>query len=317
LAAGLGLAIATPGRVARAQASSGTIILVSGTLTDPFFGAMKRGADDAAHDLGVKYRYLPAEIAGPALAHALQTALASHPSGLAFGDWFPSTEDPLVAAAAKAGLPVVVVNSAPADWHASGAFAFIGQSDTAAGILGGENLIRAGARDVLCVNHAPGAQNLEQRCTGLAKVAHAAGGTSSVLNIPFSDAFNPGKVTQDIRGALIANKHIDAVFTLGSSIATDAVRAVTDQGLSGKVTIGTVDLSSAVLDDVAKGKLLFTIDQQPYLQGYYAVAILAQAVKYGLHLVGQVSTGPTTITKSGAPNVIRINGEFHGVRGAA
>ena len=65
-----------------------TIILVAGDLTAPFFGALKKGADDAAQQLGVKFEYLPANIAGPDLAKALQTAIARKPAGLAYGDWY-------------------------------------------------------------------------------------------------------------------------------------------------------------------------------------------------------------------------------------
>lgn len=70
-----------------------TIALVAGDLTDPFFSALKKGADDAAQQFGVKLDYIPAKIAGPDLATALQTAIASKPAGLAYGDWFPNAED--------------------------------------------------------------------------------------------------------------------------------------------------------------------------------------------------------------------------------
>ena len=86
----------------------------------------------------------------------------------------------------------------------------------------------------------------------------------------------PGKVTQAIQGALSSDSKVDAIFTLGSAIAADAVRAVQQQNLGDKVKIGSVDLSTAVLKQIKDGKIAFTIDQQPYLQGYYAVSILAR-----------------------------------------
>ena len=52
--------------------------------------------------------------------------------------------------------------------------------------------------------------------------------------------------------------------------------------MGSKAKVGTTDLSTQVLQDVADGKLLFTIDQQPYLQGYYSVLIAYQYVKYGM-----------------------------------
>lgn len=192
----------------------------------------------------------------------------------------------------------------------------VGQSDYHAGFLAGELFAKEGAHHVLCVNHAPGAVFAEQRCSGLADSLKKAGGDSSALNIPWADATNPGKVTQAIQGALSSDPKIDGIFTLGSSVAMDAVRAATQQGVAEKVKIGSVDLSSAVLNAIQDGKILFAIDQQPYLQGYYAVAILAQNARYGMHLVGQVATGPLAIDKANVDRVLKVNSEHHGIRGA-
>lgn len=299
-----------------ADANTGPIALVAGDLTDTFFSALKKGADDAARDLNVRYTYVAANLTGPDLAKALQAAVASNPAGIAFGDWFPSAEDPIVAAAVKRGIPVVAVNSAPANWADTGAFAFIGQNDYQAGVLGGALLAKAGAQRALCINQSPGSQNLEQRCAGFAEAMKKAGQNATVLSIPYADATNPGKVIQAIQGALSGDAKIDALFGLGASIAVHAVRAVEQQGVAGKVKIGSVDLSRGLLDLINAGKVEFTIDQQPYLQGYYAIAILAQEQKYGLHLVGNIPTGPAVIDKTNVARVIKINQENRGVRGA-
>ena len=37
---------------------------------------------------------------------------------------------------------------------------------------------------------------------------------------------------------------------------------------TGRVSVGAFDLTPEVLEAVRAGKLLFTVDQQPYLQGY-------------------------------------------------
>src|SRR5438552_8504558 len=45
-----------------AKSGGGRIVLVAGELTDPFYGALKKGADDAAKQLGVGLTYQPADI---------------------------------------------------------------------------------------------------------------------------------------------------------------------------------------------------------------------------------------------------------------
>jgi simple sugar transport system substrate-binding protein len=294
----------------------GKVVLVAGKLTDPFFGALKKGADDAARDLGVGLTYQPADISAPELGKALQAAVASNPGGIAVGNWYPKAENPYIQRAAAAGTPVVAVNAAPRDWQSTGALAFIGQSDYQAGVLAGTRLGEAGKKTVLCVNHAPGADNLEQRCNGLKESITKAGGTTSVLNIPYQDSSNPGKVQQAIEGSLAGKKDVDAIFTLAAGVSDSAVRAV--QGGSNKdITVATADLSKPVLNNIKSGSLAFAIDQQPYMQGYYAVSILAQQMKYGLHLVGQVQTGPVAITKDTVGTVIDVNDKHNGIRGAA
>jgi simple sugar transport system substrate-binding protein len=315
LALGIALSVA-PGE-ATAQEKKGPIVLIAGDLSDPFFGVIKRGADDAARHLGVEYTYLSSNISAADLSETLQAAVASNPAGLAFGDWFPDTQNPLVLSLGKAGTPVVGFNSGPENWQEStGALAWVRQDDRAAGALAGKLLAEAGVKQALCVNHGPGATLFEDRCDGLQEGMAAAGGTSSDLSIPYTDATNPEKVMQAIRRALNANPEIDGLFTLGSGTARDAVRAIRELPADRKFTIGTVDLSGAVLESIQKGHLLFAIDQQPYLQGYYAITILAQKIKYGLHPLGEVTTGPLAITKDNATRVLEINRTEAGIRGA-
>jgi simple sugar transport system substrate-binding protein len=296
--------------------AGGKVVLVAGKLTDPFFGALKKGADDAARDLGVSLTYQPADISAPELGKALQAAVASNPGGIAVGNWYPKAENPYIQKAAAAGTPVVAVNAAPQDWATTGALAFVGQSDFQAGVLAGEKLVAAGKKNVLCVNHAPGADNLNQRCNGLKQSVEKGGGTTSVLNIPYQDSSNPGKVQQAIEGELAGKPDVDAIFTLGAGISDSAVRAVKGSKTP-DLMVATADLSKPVLANIKSGGLAFAIDQQPYMQGYYAVAILAQQMQYGLHLVGQVATGPVAITKDTVDSVINVNNQHNGIRGAA
>ena len=313
----------SPGTDATASAGESTtgtldIIMVSGPLFDPFFSALKKGADDAASDLGVNLEYATVENAdnfGPDLARLTQNAVTKHPDGLAVGNYFPDAQGPEITRGVKAGIPLVMVNGGEATWRDFGALTYIGQDETLAGEQGAQTLIDAGAKNILCVNHVPGNPTVEARCIGAQKVAGDNGAKSSVLNIASQDANNPTAVVAAIRGQLQADSSIDAVFTLGSGIAESALRAVDDAGLAGKVMVGTTDLSKNVLQAVADKELLFAIDQQPYLQGYYAVQVLAQYVRYGLLPAAPPRTGPLVVNTANVAAVQKANES--GVRGAA
>ena len=69
---------------------------------------------------------------------------------------------------------------------------------------------------------------------------------------------------------------------------------------AGRVKVGAFDLGPEVLAGGAgPGKLLFAVDQQPYLQGYLPVVMLANRARYGL-LPSQgdvVATGANFVTR--------------------
>ena len=58
-------------------------------------------------------------------------------------------------------------------------------------------------------------------------------------------------------------------MTLGAPIALAALQSIADAGSSAKVV--TFDLNADVAKQVQDGKILFSVDQQPWLQGYMAV----------------------------------------------
>ena len=58
-----------------------------------------------------------------------------------------------------------------------------------------------------------------------------------------------------------------------------------------------------------KGKFLFAVDQQPYLQGYLPVEMLAIRARYGI-LPAQrdvVATGPNFVTRDNAAQALELS----------
>ncbi len=69
-----------------------------------------------------------------------------------------------------------------------------------------------------------------------------------------------------------------------------------------------------MLSAVRDGKMLFAVDQQPYLQGYLPVILLAEQARHGV-FPGKgelIPTGPHFVTQTDAADVIRLTAE--GVR---
>ncbi len=217
LAAGVGFA------PARAEDKI-TIIMDAGPLWDPFFGAMKKGADDAAHDLGVDYQWVTGTDPNNFLADyakLVKQSASRHPSALVIGNYFPDTLDPIIKEITASGIPVVVFHDGGATWKQDGAIGYVGFSARDLGRSVAELEIKAGAKHGLCVNHVPGNTTLELDCAGYDDAFKAAGGSSKVLMIQFSDASNAALVTQAIKGQLQADPTLDAVWTIGAAQAVE------------------------------------------------------------------------------------------------
>ena len=320
VAATLGLLGASP-LVSNAHASDKiTVIMDGGPLWDPFFGAMKKGADDAAKDLGVDYQWVTGTDPNNFLADyakLVKQSASRHPNALVIGNYFPDTLDPIIKSISASGIPVVVFHDGGATWKQDGAIGYVGFSARALGRSVAELEIKAGAKHGLCVDHVPGNTTLELDCAGYNDAFKAAGGSSKVLMIQFSDASNPTLVTQAIKGQLQSDKTLDAVWTIGAAQAVDSVEAIDQLGKTGKIANGSLGLSLGSLEALRAGKLLFIADLQPYLDGYYALLEAYQYAKYRMLPLGQISTGPLMITKDNVDEVLKINKMYPGVRGAS
>jgi len=65
------------------------------------------------------------------------------------------------------------------------------------------------------------------------------------------------------------------------------------------------DLSPLVIHYVRDGQLIFTVDQQPYMQGFYPVIQLAQYVRYGI-LPCNNEIGASFVTKDNVDKVEKL-----------
>lgn len=297
-----------------------TIIMDGGPLWDPFFGAMKKGADDAARDLGVNYQWVTGTDPNNFLADyakLVKQSASRHPDALVIGNYFPDTLDPIIKSISASGIPVIVFHDGGATWKQDGAIGYVGFSARALGRSVAELEIKAGAKHGLCVDHVPGNTTLELDCAGYNDAFKAAGGSSKVLMIQFSDASNPTLVTQAIKGQLQSDPTLDAVWTIGAAQAVDSVEAIDQLGKTGKIANGSLGLSLGSLEALRAGKLIFIADLQPYLDGYYALLEAFQYAKYRMLPLGQISTGPLMITKDNVDEVLKINKMYPGVRGAS
>ena len=87
------------------------IAMLGGPLWDPFFGAMKKGGDDAARDLGVDYQWITGTDPNNFVADyakLVKQAASQKPAAMVIGNYFPDTLDPIIKEITASGIPVII-----------------------------------------------------------------------------------------------------------------------------------------------------------------------------------------------------------------
>ncbi|MDZ4309911.1 MAG: sugar ABC transporter substrate-binding protein [Cypionkella sp.] len=277
-----------------------SIAVVGGKADDPFFAKVKKGIDDATLVVAARggtVNYLMLQnydnIGGDA-ANLVRTAISQGASVIAVPNWVPDAQDEAIKAAMDAGIPVLLYNSGGADKAKElGAINYIGNEEYPAGLAAGAYFGSHGFKNVICVNTVPGAQNLEDRCKGVADGIAKEGGVSTQLPLPASSFGDPTAVAEAIKATLMKDPTINGVATISAADANSAAIGIEQATLTGKVQLASFDMDGAGLDRIKAGTQLFAVDQQPWLQGFLAVSMADAYVSFGTAIAtAPVLTGP-------------------------
>jgi simple sugar transport system substrate-binding protein len=288
---------ATGGGGNAAGSSGYTIAFVTHeTPGDTFWDKIKSGAEQGAKDTGVTLKYSN-DPAADKQAGLIQSAVDSKVNGIATTLVTPGALAGSVKAATDAKIPVVGLNSGIDDYKKLGALMYFGSDETLAGQSAGEKIAAAGAKHPLCVIQAAGSVALEARCAGVKSAV------ASTENIQVNGA-DDAAVTSTLQAKLSQDKSIDYIVTLGAPIAADALKAMDASGSSAKLV--TFDLNQEVAQSIQDKKIEFSIDQQPYVQGYLAVTSLYLYLKNGNDIGGgkPVLTGPSFVDATNIATIL-------------
>lgn len=291
----------TTANVKLTQGSNLTFAMVTHSDEGSFWSVVKKGAEQAAKDEGVKLIWSPSNNDPQKQAQLIDAAISQKVDGLAVSVPNADAIKAELAKAKAAGIPIVTLNSGADQSKALGAFTHVGQTETIAGQAAGDRLKSAGAKKVLCIVHEQNNVGLQQRCQG---VKQGFGGT--VTDLQVKGTADIATTQTEIRSKLQADKSYDAVIALNPDIATAAKAAI--KGASSSAKLATFDLSPDVAKSIEAGTILFAVDQQQYLQGYLPIVFL-KLFKTNANTVGgglPVLTGPGFVDKSNAATVVKL-----------
>ncbi|RLL69515.1 sugar ABC transporter substrate-binding protein [Streptomyces sp. Z26] len=263
---------------------------------DTYWDIVQSGAKQAAVKDNIEFLYAHDEEAGRQ-AQLVQSMIDKKVDGLIVTLAKPDAMKGVVAKAAKAGIPVITINSGQEKSKEFGALTHIGQDETVAGEAVGTELNEQGRKNALCVLHEQGNVGHEQRCDGVEKTF------DGKLKKLYVDGTNMPDVQSSVTAKLQSDEDVDTVVTLGAPFAATAVKAAEEADSDARTV--TFDLNAKVVAGLEDGSIGFAVDQQPYLQGYEAVDLM-WLHRYNADMLGggkPVLTGPQILTKKDAPEL--------------
>jgi simple sugar transport system substrate-binding protein len=287
----------------REAAGSHTIwsfTFVNHVTTNPFFTATLHGIRDANKVFGTTSNWTGSETAVVAqMTSAIDTAIAAKADGIATTIVDPIAFDKPVADAMSVGIPVISYN---ADGTAKNKrLAYVGQDLFLSGQKLGERILASvpkGGKVALFIA-TPGAGNIQPRIDGALAALKAAGNPYNVKVIA-TGALLPQEISR-VESFYLGNPDVKGLFAVDAGSTQSIAQLSKKYKLrSAKgVKCGGFDLLEITLKAIKSGDLDFTIDQQPYQQGFLPMMYFwLYKITGGLQSPADSDTGLKFVTKS-------------------
>jgi simple sugar transport system substrate-binding protein len=279
---------------------------VNHVTTNPFFTPTQSGAADACKLLGCSYQWAGSQTSNVSeMVNAVNSAVSAGVNGIAVSLVDLTAFNKPVAAALAAKIPVVAYN---ADAATNPRLAYIGQDLFVSGQEMGKHiaaLVPSG--DVALFIATPGALNIQPRIDGaLATLKTHSGITTHVVA---TGAAVPAELTV-IDSYAVGHPTTKGMFAVDAGSTQSIAQTIQKHGLAAKgVKGGGYDLLPVTEQLLAAGQIQFTIDQQPYLQGFLPILELymynatqtltgISDINTGLKFLDKTTVAPYNSTKS-------------------
>jgi len=285
-------------------------VFVNHVTTNPFFVPTRYGAEDACALLGCSYQWTGSEksIASD-MVNAVNTAVSAKADGIAVCLTDQTAFNDPVDNALKAGIPIVSYN---ADAKGNNRLAYIGQDLFLSGKGLGQRIVESvGEGDVVGFIATPGSLNIQPRLDGAKAAIKESGKNINLTEIATGAAVNE-ELTR-IQAYFSGHQDVKGMFAVDAGSTQGVAQTIAQNKLAGKVHGGGFDLLPVTLDAIKAGDLDFTIDQQPYLQGFYTVMVLfIYKISGGLNGPADINTGLKFVTKASVDGYLGEKNRYQG-----
>jgi len=243
-------------------------VLVNHVTTNPFFVPTRYGAEDACKLLGCSYQFTGSKNSNVnEMVNAFNTAVTGGADGIGVCLVDKKAFNQPTEAALKAKIPVIAFN---ADEPSNARLAYIGQDLFASGVAMGkriQGLVPSG--DVALFIATPGQSNIQPRIDGALSVLRKVSGIKT--HVITTGAELPAELSV-IQAYAQSHPETKGYFAVDAGSTQGLAQTIQKQKLRDKgVKGGGYDLTPVTQQLLAGDQIDFTIDQQPYLQGFFPI----------------------------------------------
>jgi simple sugar transport system substrate-binding protein len=270
--------------------------MVNHVTTNPFFTPTQNGAADACKLLGCSYQWTGSQNSNVGeMVNAFNSAVSAGVDGIGVALVDLKAFNSPVAKALSAKIPVVAYN---ADAASNPRLAYIGQDLFVSGQEMGQHiaaLVPSG--DVVLFIATPGSLNIQPRIDGAQQALKAH--PSIKTHVVATGAALPQELST-IDSYATAHPTTKGMFAVDGGSTQSIAQVIKKHGLLAKgVKGGGYDLTPITQQLLAGGQIEFTIDQQPYLQGFLPILELYMyKVSQSLTGIADVNTGLKFLDKT-------------------
>lgn len=286
----VGLSMAFAGS---ALADGETIAVFTKNQTNPFFQAVRVGADVAAKQLNAKVvHYIPTKPDSiPEQLSQVEDVIVKKPDAIVFTPVDYKAMVPSVEKINQAGIPVVNIT----DRSAGGKFvAFVGADDHRLGLETARYLIKTlgGKGNLVILEGVKGSLTSIDRVRGFNEAISEAPGVKLLASQPGN--YQRLQALQVMENLLQSYPSIDGVLAGNDAMATGAIEAL--DGAARKALVTGINGTQEAIDAIKSGKMLATGDYSAFQQGCLGVMIAIRSLRK-LPVKSEIMLNPSVVNK--------------------
>jgi simple sugar transport system substrate-binding protein len=289
-------------------------VFINHVTTNPFFVPTQYGIEDAQALLGTTSQWTGSEKSVVSeMVDAMNTAISGNANGIAVAIVDPVAFNKPIQKALDNGIPVIAYNANGKGPGTTPALAYVGQDLFLSGVEMGKRIVNLVDEGLVALFIAtPGTLNIQPRIDGAKQAIEDSG-----KNIEIQQVATGAEVTEErsrIEAWYNGHKDVAGMFAVDAGSTQGVAQTMEQFGLHDEgVKAGGYDLTPQILENLGKGHIDFTIDQQPYLQGFLPVIQLyLYNISGGVTGPAETNTGLVFVTPDTVDRYLETESRFEG-----